>query len=406
MGTLMDKLNATNATKEQIRQAIERKKVSVPAETPLKDYPAKIDGIYPDALFLQNMNISGNLPIALSWRTICSNDKKIVMAGCSGGSGGTNKILCADKNGWKAVNAPRYAPWSHSVYGNGKFLIGADYTKSDQNIIYSSDGQSWKTAKMPFSATVQGFVFDGKKFVAKTSDGVIFSNDGITWKTIEAQPPKVSENTGTMGQKRIVYEFGEYFVMCTYADFYKSKDLKNWTRISFPWSVETPLIASGNGAIMVISSGSAGTIGHTVDGVNWDYSQYYNTNNVYSLECVRGVFTYVKNYGEYGRTFIKITPDNVRHDLAKVSDAQFLRSHLLGEGLGILISVGSDSGGSRAKDSNKAMLGYDFANWTDNIKKSIEDADGVNKTGDVLNALNAISARGLQVAYQAGVNSI
>lgn len=51
MGTLMDKLNATNASKEKIRQAIERKKVSVPTNTPLKDYPAKIDGIYPDALF-------------------------------------------------------------------------------------------------------------------------------------------------------------------------------------------------------------------------------------------------------------------------------------------------------------------------------------------------------------------
>ena len=45
MGTLMDKLNATNASKEQIRQAIERKKVSVPAETPLKDYPAKIEAL-------------------------------------------------------------------------------------------------------------------------------------------------------------------------------------------------------------------------------------------------------------------------------------------------------------------------------------------------------------------------
>ena len=57
MGTLMDKLNATNATKEQIRQAIERKKVSVPTNTPLKDYPAKIDAIYPDALFLKDSKI-------------------------------------------------------------------------------------------------------------------------------------------------------------------------------------------------------------------------------------------------------------------------------------------------------------------------------------------------------------
>lgn len=327
------------------------------------------------------------------------------MAGCDRYSGASGKILCADKNGWKSVKAPRYACWCHSAYGNGKFLIGADHNQDDQNIIYSTDGQTWKIAKMPFSAQVQGIIFDGEKFVSKTTGGIIFSNDGITWKKIDTQPPDVTVNTGTMGQERIVYEFGEYFVMCTYDKFFKSKDLKNWTRVSFPWSEETPLISAGGGAVMVAGIHS-GIIGHTVDGVDWAYTEYNSTANITSLEYVRGVFTYVKKNNQYGRTFIKITSDNVRHDLTDISDARFLNSHILGEGLGILISAGSDSGGDGDKNSNKAMLGYDFANWTDNINKSIEDAAGNNKTGDMLNALNAISARGLQAAYEAGVNSI
>ena len=404
MGTLMDKLNATNATKEQIRQAIERKKVSVPTNTPFKDYPDKIDGIYPDALFLRDTNISSKLPVALSWRTICSSDKKIVMAGCNRYSDGTNKIVCADKNGWKVVNVPVSRSWCHSAFGNGKFLLGADYTDSDQNMLYSSDAQTWKIAKLPFSAMIQGIVFDGEKFVAKTTQGVIRSNDGMAWELVAAQPPNAA-TTGTSGQNRIVYEFGEYFVMCTYNEFYKSADLKKWDRVNLPWSEETGCMAAGGGAIMLLGSHSR-IIGYTINGVDWSFTKNNNCVNVTRLECVRGVFTYVEQFNKHGRMFIKIAKDGTRHDLVKSSRAQFLNSHILGEGLGMLISAGADAGGDSGNNSAQVMLGYDFANWTDSITKVIEDADGGNKTGQVLNVLNAIDVSVLQAAYEAGVNSI
>ena len=72
-------------SKEQIRQAIERKKVSVPTNTPLKDYPAKIDGIYPDALFFANAIYPKTLMQNLGYFVQSAHGNQLDMIGIGNG---------------------------------------------------------------------------------------------------------------------------------------------------------------------------------------------------------------------------------------------------------------------------------------------------------------------------------
>lgn len=151
MGTLIDKLNTTNATKEQIRQAIARKRVSIPKSTPLKDYPAKIDAIYQDAIFMRECNFG---------------------------------------NGCKAtVGSYTFTQWAHNVvYGNGIYVgyglstSDTDYSNPERAIIVKSSNESdWVRVSTP---KIRDMVFFKGVFVYQdnnTYHEVCWSADGKVW---------------------------------------------------------------------------------------------------------------------------------------------------------------------------------------------------------------------------------
>ena len=153
MGTLMDKLNATNATKEQIRQAIERKKVSVPENTPLKDYPAKIDGIYPDALFMQDCKFGDGA------KTLDNNQEPI-------------RIYC-----FKVV-------YGKGIYiGYDLFSEPYNYKYSEGVLIKSSNNADWEYVPI-YNAKFRKIVFYKDVFVGLCSYAntvLQYSTDGRKW---------------------------------------------------------------------------------------------------------------------------------------------------------------------------------------------------------------------------------
>lgn len=202
MGTLMDKLNATNATKEQIRQAIERKKVSVPTNTPLKDYPAKIDAIYPDALFTRECNF-GN--------------------GCKATLGGDAVTQWAD----------------NVVYGNGVYIgyglktSYTDYSNPGNAIIVKSSNESdWVRVAL---SEVDKIIFYNGVFVCmhkNYSAGLRWSADGKTWNNV-----KISGGTNYMGGLFLIDNNYLYIVKNDSSSdgstihLYRSSDGKNFTKI-------------------------------------------------------------------------------------------------------------------------------------------------------------------------------
>lgn len=181
MGTLMDKLNATNATKEQIRQAIERKKVSVPTNTPLKDYPAKIDGIYPDALFLKTKDYEPmfrSLPYPPNDFRVCDlciTENFVAYAGYENGA--MFKLVKFEGGKWVDGNSVRISTDTYDdahvemdVNSNG-FLIAYRPQRSNEagefNYVYHSpDGVKWKSVYTKKDGFYYGMTFAvGKNFI-------------------------------------------------------------------------------------------------------------------------------------------------------------------------------------------------------------------------------------------------
>ena len=180
MGTLMDKLNATNATKEQIRQAIERKKVSVPENTPLKDYPAKIDGIYPDALFLKTEVLLPEFPDTSEKPIGVAAYDKLFLAYTS------SNIYFVSKNGsaWKQYRFADFYPIA--IYSFRDMFIAIannkDYT------LRSKDGITWEKSSVFSGVVIEG----GSVWGVDNGDGTFFlfikskkkmmqTTDGISW---------------------------------------------------------------------------------------------------------------------------------------------------------------------------------------------------------------------------------
>lgn len=202
MGTLMDKLNAVNTSKEQIRQAIARKRVSIPKSTPLKDYPAKIDAIYPDAIFMRECNFGD---------------------GCTA-----------------TVGSYTFTQWAAKVvYGNGIY-IGYDLATSDTKysnpgnavIVKSSNEADWVRVSTP---KIRDMVFFNSVFVYmdnNTYHKVRWSADGKVWNDC-------TFTGSTNNNEGIFFTDDNYLYLIKNKDtddgstvhLYRSSDGKNFTKI-------------------------------------------------------------------------------------------------------------------------------------------------------------------------------
>ncbi len=413
MGTLMDKLNATNASKEQIRQAIERKKVSVPENTPLKDYPAKIDGIYPDALFLKTDGKLGQPPIIAS-DIVQVGDEYVAF-------NATQFSFFSVEKGWYQTLTREYARLTK--FSNGRFMRIVGFTAE-----ISSDAISWVSGTVTDywgnTASPTAFLFDGNKYFIGSSypgmsgtGGVWTSTDGKNWanKTYNAD---VTEIYYSQDLKSYLIDYGDMLS-------FSSNGYSFGTEIEPPTCYKNPSIDSGNGYVS--------TAGMYVAMVGrGEYSRPCCCIMKFEMQKGKPVYKYGNCIDAFGG-----------------SDQSWLYGFLRKEGEDIIFygydssqlvsrSKVYDSGSSiRIKDTNsyhlpkrvdinnndyslKIMNDYfillhedgtvlysvDFVSWKPSVTTYFSDTNGNNVTKDVLEKLSAVETAALQAAYEAGVNSI
>lgn len=412
MGTLMDKLNATNASKEQIRQAIERKKVSVPENTPLKDYPAKIDGIYPDALFLEKitkkggtLNVKGN-----------AQHKLFVFGGnlviCETSYGTKYYYSKNDGTTWSSRSFPSYQEEGYSdvfsaCVANDKFIVGLK-----KGIAYTTDLANWKHVKIIDSRdyVVKSIVFGRNKYVVSFTNATgdrffksYESSDMKSWKEIA--------NSGAGAVKWFVNN--KFFSTGYYSGLMYSEDLRTWKDVgssSYSSGVKGLCYDEVNKRYFISSKPTNYNNGYlhtTRDLINlesYDMPEEIKLNNGFDdLLCVGGILLCSQQEGTkyvgvvYGNSQVFCYQLDASYDIAFKTT--------IAEHNGLFIGIKKIGEVSGNNHSCKTIYSADGLTWGDNFGTCV-DVNNNNKTQEVLSFLNATPTQILQAAYEAGVNSI
>lgn len=431
MGTLMDKLNATNATEEQIRQAIERKKVSVPTNTPLKDYPAKIDAIYPDALFLKDSKICRSDSFSVLENVIYANGIYISSGAVSYVTQEHEYYVGNERDGW----SKHYAKNSRDkkkptiVYGNGVFVMAyTSYSDNKQVVAQTStDGINWLQHNVFRVASrycdgVLPIIFNGSEFIVAFSDSDKYhyffkSTDGKTWTQIGS---KVSINSNTYLSFFYCEKSRTYFVL-TDSSVYKSTNLINWSS-SGPFdrtNVSVNRIAKViNGIAFITAEASSG---YATNVYYYDESQSWKElGSPYGYKFLGGTY---KN-GQYILIFecYDSKLDSSRYSYFTVfvnnlSEVGTATKYWFGIGGSLSGEIENKIADCVSFANNTffmycggggdvSLFSHDGVSWFDNIDKIVIDTSDNDVTYETLIKMNGISAAVLQAAYDAGVNSI
>lgn len=421
MGTLMDKLNATNATKEQIRQAIERKKVSVPTNTPLKDYPAKIDGIYPDALFLRDSKISNSRNVRILEDTIFENGVYIT-SGSYQISTSNDYYAGTESQGWTRYTLDaRNSLNPHIVFGNGVFAMSYIPNSNSRQVVVviSSDGVHWSNTQVVYSIsygyfTNSGIAFNGKEFVvsAQDRDSELYffkSSNGVAWNEV------ASNVRGVQGIFAENFKFiSKNSSYCFYSDtrIYISTDLYTWDRQSFDNNTthfDVPVsIINGVAFVSYYTSYNSGSVKYYDESRTWKPLDSPAGSQLLGGCFKNGQYILVfrmadsKTTGAYNSLFTVWT-DNLE-TIGKVKkywfgvgyDTDRMPKHVSFANNKFFMFFG---GGT-------SMFSHDGVSWFENIDKVMIDTSDKDVTYETLIKMNGISTATLQAAYEAGVNSI
>lgn len=410
MGTLMDKLNATNASKEQIRQAIERKKVSVPTNTPLKDYPAKIDGIYPDALFLKSVTmpsaVISNNNISSSSRVMSVSNGRIMVALSDYSS---YYLYANNGNNFMVRSLPSNSDYDYSgrsiCYAKGLFLIG-----TKKRILYSTDGVSWKESVLRNDDTFycKYIIYGNGAFYASFSEEYnrgafecFKSTDGKTWNKIACTNPIRFANNGKFISGRENGGGVSY-----------STDLKNWKNID--------AISSNNILKSVCYNEKTGEYFFSLGVINYSNGYLYSTKDFVNLKyytmpkdvATNGGFQDLTYYNGiilcgyncvvYGNSDVVYIGNPINETGSPRRYYQPHSNAVLVNGLFSRIFI-DDYVSSPL--TFRILYSANGLSWGHNLGSCV-DVNSNNKTLEMLGFLNATPTALLQAAYEAGVNSI
>lgn len=429
MGTLMDKLNATNDAKEQIRQAIERKKVSVPTNTPLKQYPEKIDAIYPDALFLKDSKICRSDSFSVLENVIYANGIYVSNGDVSHVDNGREFYVGNEHDGWSRHSVESKDNKRPTiVYGNGVFVTAyTSYSDNKQVVAQTSmDGINWsqhnvfRVASM-YCDVVLPIIFNGSEFIVAFSDSDKYhyffkSTDGKTWTQVGR---KVSINDNTYFSFFYCEKSGTYFVL-TDRSVYGSTNLINW-RSSGPFNstnVSVNRIAKViNGIAFITAKASSG---YATNVYYYDESKSWKKlDSPYGYKFLGGTYkngqyilifqAYNSNLDSSRYSYFTVFVDNL-------SDVGTATKYWFGIG-GALINQANTRVADCVSFANNtffmycgggdvSLFSHDGVSWFDNIDKIVIDTSDNDVTYETLIKMNGISAAVLQAAYDAGVNSI
>ena len=416
MGTLMDKLNATNATKEQIRQAIERKKVSVPTNTPLKDYPAKIDGIYPDALFLKTDLVFKHVMPNPTWPAymFCEGkvNNKTVIIGVIHNTTTSSYMYASENEPWRLRRFPSGLPSLCVAYGNGRFVIAPSNRSNEYKIMVSSDGVNWEQITPPIYAYYQKILFADGWFYAIAQEWdddyqpyILKSKDGKKWNNLGKSNWSMCARSN--GLKYPIKYFPDYnsdykFRSTDGNKEWYSRDCVNWYNSSYDYlgvSDAVDLCYKNDFALVITSGGQSifrnadgswnkVSIGSGSTGLQLSHGTKYGGNLTY----FNGNYIFKKSgmdayYTKDGLTW------------KKTSTGMSSWPALYTYAGNLMCITGTDNG-------QLVRYSRDGVTWVDEITTGIVDCEGNDNSTEVINALLAIETAALQAAYEAGVNSI
>lgn len=432
MGTLMDKLNATNASKEQIRKAIERKKVAVPKSTPIKDYPAKIDAIYPDAIFMQENNFSDGCTTTLRNGDTVTQWAKNVVYGNGiyvgynlettrtdySSVGNAFIVKSSTESDWVRVESGKP---TKAVFFNGVFVCM--YESTYYGMKWSADGKTWNSCTVNGGTNYVGGIFfsDNNYLYIVKSDGsttyLYRSSDGKTFTKIDTSSFPTSSYPIT--SMLYVDKFKKYY-MCKsqYSggapryQYYYSTNLSNWTSIEDDLDGDFRFIGErlycnyfrNRSSIVELWSY------YTNDGITWNQISYTDTSgtdtdiNVYSY--VNGVyfaFTY-NSSTKYTIYYSRNGIDGWKEYELPVS-LKFEPNWSVCNG--IVFNMTIQQSGNAEYVVFTRNYSFDGFTWFNEIHSMFIDVNDNNVTSKVINNFaNEYSQDMLNTAYNAGVNSI
>lgn len=428
MGTLMDKLNATNDAKEQIRQAIERKKVSVPTSTLLKQYPEKIDAIYPDALFLKDSKICRSDSFSVLENVIFENGVYISSGDSIHSGNGREYYVGNERDGWSKHQISSNDNRKPKIeFGNGVFVMAyTSYSDNKQVVAQTStDGVNWSEHNVfritnRYCKGVLPIIFNGNEFIVGFYDADNYyyffkSTDGKTWTEIGS---RISIGINNYPSFFYCEKSGMYF-LSIYKTLYKSANLTKW---STAWPDSQ---ANSVNEIAKVINGIAFITGEATTGYA-TYVYYYDESQ-----------SWKKLDSPYGYKFLGGTYKNGQYILIFECDSDKLKSlwySYFTVFVNNLSEVGTTKkywfgiGGSLIGDSydrvadcvsfanntffmncgggDVSLFSHDGVSWFDNIDKIVIDTSDNDVTYETLIKMNGISTAVLQAAYDAGVNSI
>ena len=428
MGTLMDKLNATNATKEQIRQAIERKKVSVPASTPLKQYPEKIDAIYPDAIFMQENNFSDGCTTTLRNGDTVTQWAKDVVYGNGIYVGynleTTNTDYSSVGNAFLVKNSTE-SDWvrvetgkpTKVVFFNGVFVCMYDSTYYGMR--WSADGKTWSSCTVSGGTNYVGGIFfaDNNYLYIVKSDGsttyLYKSSDGKSFAIVDTSSfPKSRYPITSMLYSDKLKKY--YMCKSQYSggapryQHYYSTDLKNWTSMEADLDGDFRLVGERLYCNYFRNKSSIVELWsyYTNDGVTW------NQVNISSSDSDINVFSYVNGI-YFGFSYNSTTKYEIYYSENGMSDwkemelpinLKFEPNWSVCNGIVFNMTMQSTNAEYVVFTRNYSFDGF---TWFNEIHSMFVDVNDNNVTDKVINNFaNKYSQDMLNTAYNAGVNSI
>ena len=430
MGTLMDKLNATNDAKEQIRQAIERKKVSVPTSTPLKQYPAKIDAIYPDALFLKDSKICRSDSFSVLENVIFENGVYISSGDVQRAANEHEFYVGNERDGWSRnrVNS-RDGKKPTIVYGNGVFVTAyTSYSDSKQVVAQTStDGVNWSQHNV-FRVTnrycngVLPIVFNGTEFIVAFYDADKYhyffkSTDGKTWTEIGS---RININSNTYFSFFYCEKSRTYFVL-TDKSVFVSTDLKKWSSSGIFGNNDVNSVYRIAKVINGIAFVSAeATTGYATSVYYYDESQSWkNLGSPYGYMLLGGTYKngqYILIFRSHSDKLDSLFYSYFTVFINNLSDIGTATKYWFGIGGDLVneahtrvaecVSFANNTFFMFCGGGDVSLFSHDGVSWFDNIDKIVIDTSDKDVTYETLVKMNGISAAVLQAAYDAGVNSI
>jgi len=189
------------------------------------------------------------------------------------------------------------------AYGNNIWVMGGNKISSNNNVIYSTDGNTWANSNSTLSGQCYTVVFNGSMFVAGGygTNTMAYSTNGSTWTAI-------TSNVATSYCYGIVYGNSTWVAVGdgTNRISYSSNGT-SWTGIANPFGSNAPGygVAFGNGTFVAYSDGGTYKILYSTNGSSWTGVTLSNDFAPFSISgsgkiVFNGTYFIITSSGNYG----------------------------------------------------------------------------------------------------------